>query len=164
MTLYEIDKAILDLLENGFNGTVDEETGEIIDDGKSLEELQMERTEKIESIALYIKSLDSLAEDIKKEEDALKERRQKREAKAERLREYLAASMTEDKFESARVAISFRKSKAVIVDEEKLDKAYFKETVTVKTAPDKTAIKKAIEAGETVTGAYIENRKKVQIV
>lgn len=164
MTLYEIDKAILDLLENGFNGTLDEETGEIIDDGKSLEELQMERTEKIEAIALYIKSLDSLAEEIKKEEDALKERRQKREAKAERLREYLAASMTEDKFESARVAISFRKSKAVIVDEEKLDKAYFKETVTVKTAPDKTAIKKAIEAGETVTGAYIENRKKVQIV
>ena len=168
MTLYEIDKQIRDILEKGFNGTIDEETGEIIvDEGAaSLDELQFERPEKIEAVALYIKSLDSLVEDIEAEERALKQRRKQREAKAERLREYLTASMTsagENEFESGRVAISFRKSKAVIVDEEKLELEFFKVTTKVTTEPDKKAIKKAIEAGQTVTGAYIEERKKVQI-
>ena len=168
MTLYEIDERIRKVLEQGFNGTVDEETGEVIEDigAAELEELQMTRSEKLEAIALYIKSLDSLASDIKAEEAALKKRREKREAKAERLREYITSSMLaagENDFESGKVQIKVKKSEAVIVDEEKLDKTYMKETVKVTTAPDKIAIRNAIKAGETVTGAYIEERKKVQI-
>lgn len=168
MTLYEIDERIRKVLEQGFNGTVDEETGEVIEDigAAELEKLQMTRAEKLEATALYIKSLDSLVADIKAEEEALKKRREEREAKAERLREYITASMLaagETDFESGKVQLKVKKSEAVIVDEEKLDKTYMKETVKITTAPDKIAIKKAIKAGNTVTGAYIEERKKVQI-
>lgn len=168
MTLYEIDNAIQALLDEGFNYTVDEETGEVIFDDRSaeLEQLQIDRAEKLEAVALYIKNLEALAEDIKAEEKALKERREAREKKADNLRKYLGSSLmaaNEEGFETAKVRVSFHKSSAVIVDEEKLDKAFIKETIKTTYAPDKTAIKKAINAGQTVTGAYIEKRKAVQI-
>ena len=168
MTLYEIDKAIEALLDEGFDYTVDEETGEVIFDDRSaeLEQLQISRAEKLEAVALYIKNLDALAEDIKAEEKALKERREAREKKAENLRKYLGNSLTaanEAGFETAKVSVSFHKSQAVIVDEKKLDKAFIKETVKTTYAPDKIAIKKAIKAGQEVTGAYIEERKAVKI-
>ena len=52
MTLYEIQDNIRQAIEQGFN----EETGEIFD-ASDLEALQIQRDEKIESIALYIKDL-----------------------------------------------------------------------------------------------------------
>ena len=48
MTLYEIDDAILNC--------IDEETGEIID-AEQLDKLYMEKEEKLENIALWIKDL-----------------------------------------------------------------------------------------------------------
>ena len=168
MTLYEIDSAILALLEEGFNYTVDEETGEVFFDDRTaaLEQLQIDRAEKMEAVALYIKSLDALAADIKAEEDSLKERRKAREKKAESLRKYLGNSLTaagEAGFETAKVRVSFQKSSAVIVDEALLDKAFIKEKVTTEYSPDKAAIRKAIKEGQTVAGAYIEERKAVKI-
>ena len=168
MKLYEIESGIIELLENGFNlACVDAETGEI-DEAKAaeyLEALQLERGEKIENIALYIKSLDCEAAAIKAEEKNLQARRQAKERKAERLKEYLKSSLlafNEKKFETARVALSFRSSKTVIVsDMEKLDKAYVKEKVEY--SADKTAIKKAIESGATVDGAYIEEKQNLNI-
>lgn len=167
-SLYELNSGIIELLENGFNlACVDLETGEI-DEKKAaeyLEALQIERSEKVENIALYIKNLESDSEKIKAEEKSLKARREAKERKAERLREYLKSSMLalkEPKFETARVALSFRSSKSVVIDDiEKLDKKYITEKVSY--APDKTAIKKAIDSGETVTGARIEENKNLQI-
>ena len=52
MTLWEINDNIRKAIEQGF----DEETGEIFD-ASDLEALQIQRDEKIESIALYIKDL-----------------------------------------------------------------------------------------------------------
>ena len=168
MTLYEIDDGIRRILENGFNGTVAEETGEIIEEGpQDLEQLQMERKQKLEAIALYIKNLEAITTAIKAEKEALTERIKDKEAKIERLKEYMTYSMTaagEDGLETGKVAVSFRKSKAVIIDDEdKIDSAFIKETVKVTKSPDKTAIKKAIDAGQSVYGAHIEERKKVNI-
>lgn len=167
-SLYELNSSIIELLENGFNlACVDEETGEI-DEAKAaeyLEALQIDRTAKIENIAVYIKSLDSEAAAIKAEEKRLKERREAKERKAERMRDYLKSSMllfNENRFETARVALSFRSSKTVVVsDIDKLAKEYIKEKVEY--AADKTAIKKAIESGEIIDGAYIEEKQNLQI-
>lgn len=168
LSLYKIDKAIQDLLDEGFNCTIDEETGELIYDDRSaeLEQLQMDRAAKLEAVALYIKNLVALAKDIKAEEDALEERRKGHEKKAERLRGYLLNSLVaanEDGFETAKVQVSFQKSSAVIVDEALLDKAFLKEKVKYEYSPDKKAIRAAIKAGQTVAGAYIEDRKAVKI-
>ncbi len=168
MNLYEIESSIYELLENGFNAAcVDPETGEI-DVGKAaayLEALQLERGVKIENIAIYIKTLDAEAAAILEEEKRLEARRKAKEKKAERLKEYLKASMLafgDKKFETPRVALSFRTSKQVIVtDIEKLDKAFVKEKIEY--AADKTAIKKAIDGGATVEGAYVEEKQNLNI-
>jgi hypothetical protein len=165
MTLYEIDKNICDLIENGF--VVDEETGEILYGADELEQLQEERSAKLEAVALYIKNLEAMAASIKEEENALASRRKAKEARAEKLKSYLTNSIIgngDKEFESSKVAVSFRKSTAVIVDEEKLDKDYFVEKVTVKNEPDKKRIKADITAGKAVAGAYIEERQNIKIV
>lgn len=168
MNLYEIESSIYELLENGFNAAcVDPETGEIdaLKAAAYLEALQLERGVKIENIAVFIKTLEAESAAIREEEKRLKARREAKEKKAERLKEYLKASMLafgDKKFETARVALSFRTSKQVIVpDIEKLDKAFVKEKIEY--AADKTAIKKAIDGGATVEGAYIEEKQNLNI-
>ncbi len=167
-SLYELNKEINELLENGFNlACVDVETGEIDMEkaAEYLETLQLERSEKVESIALFIKNLKSDAEKIKDEEKSLKARREAKERKADWLSEYLKSSMLQSgdkKFETARVVLSFRSSKQVVVDDlEKLDKAYITEKITY--AADKNAIKEAIANGVEVVGARIEEKQNLQI-
>ena len=168
MTLYDINSKIIEIIERGF--IVDEETGEVIDTAEEvnakLEELEFDRTSKIENIALYIKNLEAQAISIKNEENVLAERRKAKEKRIEHLKSYLTSSMVaagEDGIETSKVCISFRKSEPVIVDEEKLDKAFIKETVKVERKPDKVAIKKAIKSGVVVEGAYIEVKQNIQI-
>lgn len=167
-SLYKIDKDIFELLDNGFNmACIDPETGEI-DSSKVtayLEALQVERGIKVENVAVFIKNLESEAEIIKAEEKNLKARREAKERKAERLREYLKQSMllyNEPTFETAKVSLSFKTSKAVVVDDmDILDKQYIREKVEL--SPDKTLIKKAIDLGLEVKGAHIEEKKNLQI-
>lgn len=168
MKLYEINNEIMEMLENGFTlNCVDLETGEINPEkaAQYLEALQLERSEKVENIALFIKNLESDAAQIKEEEKNLKARREAKEKKAERLREYLKSSLLavgDKKFETAKVALSFRSSKAVVIDNmETLDKAYITEKITY--SADKTAIKKAIESGAEVAGARIEENYNLQL-
>lgn len=152
MNLYEIDSAI--------TACVDEETGEIIDLEK-LSELLMERDMKIEKVALWIKNLDANATAIKAERDALDKRMKSAENKAKSLREWLKNALECKPFETAKVRISFRKSESAEVDESVLDKKWCREKVTY--TPDKTAIKNAIKAGQSVAGAKIVVNHNIQI-
>ena len=147
MKLYEIDQAIMDL--------VDSETGEIIDI-EAFDSLQMEREEKIEGIALYIKDLKAEAEALKAEKLAFAERQKVAENKVESLKNYLAYALKGQAFKSTKAVVSFRKTQQVDVpDIYALDENFlrYKEPEA-----DKTAIKEAIKAGQTVKGAtLIEN-------
>ena len=147
MKLYEIDQAIMDL--------VDSETGEIIDI-EAFDSLQMEREEKIEGIALYIKDLKAEAEALKAEKMAFAERQKVAENKVESLKNYLAYALKGQAFKSTKAVVSFRKTQQVDVpDIYALDENFlrYKEPEA-----DKTAIKEAIKAGQTVKGAtLIEN-------
>jgi hypothetical protein len=167
MRLYDIENGIIEILERGFNDACVNEDGEIDFDlaQQFLEALEGEREEKLESIALYIKELRNESFAIAQEEVKLKNRRQAKEKKAERLEEYLKSSLLgfgSKKFETPRVVLSFRTSKAVVVtDESKLDKKYMKAKVVV--TVDKTAIKDALDKGEVVEGAAIEEKQNLQI-
>ena len=147
MKLYELDQAIMDLVDN--------ETGEIIDIEK-FDSLQMERDEKIESIALYIKDLKAEAEALKAEKLAFAERQKVAENKAESLKAYLSYALKGQAFKTVKASVSFRKSQQVDVpDIYELDENFlrYKEPEA-----DKTAIKEAIKAGQAVKGAtLIEN-------
>ena len=166
-TLYELDSKIAELLETGFEmSCIDAETGEIDETQLAvyLEQLQLDRKTKIDNIAVYVKNLEAEAVAIKAEEKRLKERREAKERKAERLKNYIKTSMMlqgETKFESARVSMALRNSKAVVVDESKLESVYFINKLVQ--SVDKKAIKAALEAGILVEGAMLEERKNLQI-
>lgn len=162
MRLYELDSTIAQVIERGF--TFDEETGEVLFDESDLDALEAERAEKLEACACYTKSVEAEAAAIKAEIDALKERLDAKNRKAERMRDYMARSMLasgETKFETARCALSFRKSEAVELTGDALP-AEFVKVKTTETV-DKTAIKKAIKAGKTVAGAVLVERKNLQV-
>ena len=166
-TLYELDAKIAKLLDTGFEmSCIDAETGEIDETQLAvyLEQLQLDRKTKIDNIAVYVKNLEAEADAIKAEEKKLKERREAKEKKAERLKNYIKTSMMlqgETKFESARVSMALRNSKAVVVDESKLESVYFINKLVQ--SVDKKAIKAALEAGILVEGAMLEERKNLQI-
>ena len=151
-SLYQIEEAIMDC--------VDTETGEIIDIER-LDKLQMDRDAKIENIALFIKNLLSDAAGIKAEKDNLAQRQKAAENKANNLKKYLSGYLAGQKFSTSRVAISFRKSESVNVQElAALPKEYLKYKDP---EPDKTAIKAALKAGKEVPGAEIVQSKNIQI-
>lgn len=165
MTLFDIDNSIRNLIETMFTA-VDEETGELLDfDPEQLETLKEQRESKLEAIACFIKETDAEAAALKSEMDKLAKRKKVAENKATRLRRILAESLianNEDKFKTAKCAVSFRTSKQVIIDD--LD-GLNDEFVNVETTrkPDKKLIKEAIEKGADVPAAHIETVKNIQI-
>ncbi len=152
MTLYEIDQKLLDC--------IDLETGEILNEER-LNELQMERSEKLEKVALWIKELNAEADALKAEKQAFADRQKAAENKAESLKKWLANALAGEKFKTTKVMVSFRKTKSVeVADIFALDENYVKYS---EPTADKAAIKKAIEAGEIVKGAQLVEGTSISI-
>lgn len=151
--LYEIDQAILECL--------DAETGEIIDPER-LDNLFMERNQKIENVALWIKNLESDAMAFKAEKDAFAYREKAATKKAENLKAWLAQVLEGEKFSTSKCAISFRKSEQVeIFNEDMIPRELMLETVTLK--PDKKAIKSFFKEGLAVSGCRLVENLNTQI-
>ena len=150
MTIYEIDQAIMNC--------VDLETGEIIDT-EQLDKLQMEREEKLENVACWIKDLKAEAEAIKAEKQILANRQKVAENKAESLKKYLAYALDGKKFSTAKCAVSFRTTESVEVTTEGLKNLMRDgkdDLLTYKTPePNQTAIKQAIKDGLNVAGVQL---------
>jgi len=160
MTLYEIDGRISDLIENG----TDPETGELTVDIEALNALQMEREQKLENIALYLKNITAEAAAIKAESDALTERRRVLERKADKMRELLTTGLAGEKFTTPRVSVTFRKSKALELDEEKFlswAAEYPQFTRRKDPEPDKVTIKEGLKQGMTIPGAEIVEKMNI---
>jgi len=157
VTLYEIQEQIKNAIELGF----DPETGEILD-ASALEQLQMDRDEKIENICLYIKDLAAEATAIKAEESALADRRKASERKGESLKRYLQAMLDGQKWKSSKAVVSYRKTQSVIVDN--LDEIP-NDFMRIKTTsePDKVAIKEALKAGTEVAGCHLEEGQSMSV-
>lgn len=151
-TLYEIDQGILNCL--------DMETGEVIDPDK-LSELQMERDTKIENVALWIKNLNADIAAYKAEKDSFAEKEKQTKTKLEGLKNWLTFVLNGNKFNTAKVSVSYRKSEAVEVDEEAVPKKWMVKKVTF--APDKTAIKNAIKQGQNIKGCTLVEKSNIQI-
>ena len=165
-SLYEIDREIQEALESALYYGVDEETGEVIEGNFALlESLAQQREEKLDSIGCYIKALEAEVAAMDIEKKALTERIAQKKNRVEKLKLYVTDSMLlngEKKFESARVAFSFRKgSKVEIVNESLLPEAFVK--VKTEISPDKVAIKKAINTGEDVAGAILTETMSLQM-
>lgn len=151
-TLYEIDQGILNCF--------DLETGEILNVDK-LSKLQMERDTKIENVALWIKNLNADIAAYKAEKDSFAEKEKQAKTKVEGLKTWLGFALNGNKFNTTKVAVSFRKSEVVEVDEEQCPKEWMNEKVTF--SPDKIAIKNAIKQGREIEGCTLIEKNNIQI-
>lgn len=160
MLLYEIDARIASL--------VDPETGELLD-YEAFSRLRMEREEKLESMALWVKELSAQAGAIKKETDALIRRRRQAEAKSARLKEYLDRALDGRRFQTPRCAVTFRRSSAVEITDRAgltrwLETSGHDDCLRYKPPEvDKAALGELLRAAGHVPGAAIVERRSVGV-
>lgn len=159
MTLYEIDNAIMAL--------IDADTGEI-SDFDALEALNMERETKIENVALAVKNLTAEAAAIGEEVKRLQERKKAAENKAARFKEFMQYALAGEKFKTPRVSVSYRNTKAVEVDNETfvkwaMDSLRDDLLTFADPEPNKRELKTFLEEGNACEGAELVNRVSVII-
>ena len=167
MKLYELTGELKNLFDDIESGVIPEEA--IAD---TLAMVEGDFLDKVDDVACAYKNYLAEAEAIKAEAKRLSERAKRKEACAEKLKDYLSYNLMavgKDKYESAKNAISFRKSEALKIDDEegfiawckKRKKAFltFKEEVKV----DKKAITEAIKGGFSHDGVSIESKMNIQI-
>lgn len=159
--LYELDAIIESLLDQE-----DPETGELLCDMEQLEAVLMERDTKIENIALYIKNKTAEAEAIKTEKMNLEKRQKAAANKAERAKGFLEEYLKGQKFSTPKVAVSYRKSKAVEINETAFWPWAVDHTEYVRRKdpePDKAAISAALKNGQEIPGAELVEKLSMSI-
>ena len=164
MNLYELAKSWNDLLS-----MMDEIPEDALRD--TLEGIEGEFDEKADNIACVIKQLTAESEAIQEEIKSLESRRKAKNQKAEFLRMYLKQQMTsigKTKVESARNYIRISKSSPkLVLGQAFMDWAKESRRVDLLThpepAPDKTAIKKAIQDGAIIPFATLEDGMSLTI-
>ena len=165
MTIYEIDSRLEALYENA----VDTDTGEINPDVyEEIDSLNMERAYKVENFGLWhkntvsdITALDNEIGNLIKRRDALKK-------KAEWQKQYLLFALHGEKFETPKVAISYRRSETVEFDNVEMfcesnadDDMIVTTTVTRK--PNRVALKRYLKQGWNILGCHLEEHQNIQI-
>lgn len=154
--LYEI----IEDIEN----CIDEETGEI--DEESLDALNIEYADKVESVSLAIKNLAVQVDGMDAEKKRLEQRIKVAKNQSDRLKQWLHHAIKElqgwEKFETPKVKVSFRRSESVEIPYEDMVPDSFCEFET-KRKPNKAAIKAAIKSGEVVPGASLVEKENTQI-
>lgn len=165
--LYEINKSIEDLL----NAVTDPETGEIVDPD-ALDDLLMEREQKIENVALYAKDVNAEWVAITHEIMILQKRADRLKKTEDGLKAYLTNALEGQKFSTPKCMISFRKSESAEPDDEFIEWASdinncalhflrIKETKSV--TADKEAIKKYIKSGGTLEHCRLVTKSNISI-
>lgn len=161
--LYEINADIERAIMEGTNF----ETGEF-EAPEILEMLCMERDQKFENVALFVKDSRAEAEAIKNEMATLKARMDKLNRNADGAERWLAENLAGQKFSTSKVECVFRRSEAVECDEAFCQYAYDigmydfitrKETVT----PNKTKIKAFLKNGGTLEHCQIVEKNNMTV-
>ncbi|MGN0648469.1 MAG: siphovirus Gp157 family protein [Oscillospiraceae bacterium] len=139
----------------------------------TLEGVEGEFEMKAENVAQYIKTLKAEAEDIRAEEQSLAARRRAKEKCAKSLTDYLLMCMNRihrEKIETAKCKLSIRKNAESVqcADEDGLARQLAAigrtDLIRVKLPElDKTALKKALQAGETINGASLGRTESLMI-
>lgn len=153
LTLYQIPALMRQALDNL---EIDEETGEILNtDG--LHNLELSAKDKIANTARYIRECTVLL-------DAMKTAKQNIDARMKTLQkriDYLALESVKglialgvDKIEEPDIRIGTRKSVSTVIEDEKAIPSKFV-TIVQTEKINRIEIKRAIQAGEDVPGAYL---------
>lgn len=159
--LYEIDAAILEC--------VDMETGEIFDPEK-LDALQMERNQKLEGVALWVKDLKAEAAAVKEEADKLNARKKAIDNKVDSLKQWLLYALGGEKLKTPRCNVYQTNSQKLNVPDEPglisfLQTLNEPEKFLRFKEPElkKDDIKKALKDGYEIPGASLEETESIVI-
>ena len=133
----------------------------------TLESIEGDLQSKAQGVASVIRSLYASADACKAWAKQANDRSKAIIARGDALRDYLASNMQAcgiTKIDGPGIALSFRTSHAVMIDEpEMIPAEYMRHAPPPAPEPDKEAIKAAIKLGEFVLGAHIETRMILQI-
>jgi len=133
----------------------------------TLESLSGELEVKAQSVAHMVRAFEADAAACKEWAKTATERAKAIEHRAESLRDYLRRCMEAcgiEKIDGPGIALSFRKSSAVVINEPGLLPYEFTRQPPLPPAePDKKAIAEALKAGKEVPGAHLEHRRNLQI-
>lgn len=167
MKLYEITSEMR-VLDELFLSCIDEETGEVKDDGviDILEqELKLQLQTKGAGIIKSFKNSEVMLNGVDEEIKRLQALKKSISNQINSRKEYIVRNMEMmgiTKIETELGNLSLRKSKSVnIYDESLIDKKFIE--IETKEKISKTEIKKAIEAGENVQGANIVEKNSLNI-
>lgn len=151
-TLFEINADI--------GSCIDFETGEILEPEK-LEQLKMDKHEKLRNIAFVALNAKSDAEAYKEQERRFKAKRTAAEKTLAWAKETLARELGGQKMKEAEFSVSFRKSETVEVADEAAVPDEFR--IPQPDKIDKAALKAALKNGAVIAGAQIVERQNIQI-
>ena len=154
MNLYEINSEIL--------SCIDAETGEVLDEAK-LHELLIAREDKLEGLACWVKNLESDAVALKAEKKSFEERIARTEKLIASIKETLARELAGQKFSTAKVAVSFRRSEKVDVAESAITSLPPEFLTMAEPKPNKTEIKRFLKSGGTIDGCTLTEHQNIQI-
>ena len=159
--LYEIDQAILEC--------VDLETGEILDSDR-LTALQMEREQKLEGVALWVKDLKAEAAAVKEEADKLNARKKALDNKIDGLKNWLLFALGGEKLKTPRCNVYQTHSQKVVIDDEKalidmfMSSPSGEKFLRMKDPEiDKNALKDSMKQGYEYEFAHLEETESVVI-
>lgn len=162
MRLYEINSEIENLILNA----TDPETGEISESAlEELINLNMEKEQKMENLLLYIKDLKTFKNNLKEEKANITDRMAKVDNKITNLENFAQHMLNGEKFNTTKVAVSYRKSKSVELKDNFLDWAIdnCKSLVRTKYEADKTKITELLKQGEEVPYAELVEKTSMTI-
>jgi hypothetical protein len=132
----------------------------------TLEALAGELEDKAVNVAKFLRNMEAMAEAIKAAEADMAKRRKALESRAQWLKDYLKGNMEHtgiSKIECPYFKLSIQNNPAAvhIFDEGALPEQFKEQVIDWKI--DKTAIKKAILAGQSVAGASLVNGTRLVI-
>ena len=151
MKLYELSEQIRELFSN-------EEI-----DVDLLNELEMEFNDKVENICGLIREIEADSSAYKSEIDRLADKKRAADNSVERLKDYIRSNMEatgETKINGRLFNVTLGKPSQVVAIVGQVPEKYH----VIKVTEDKTAISKALKAGETVEGAQLVDGKSKLII
>ena len=155
--LWEIDASILNC--------IDMETGEILDE-EALDQLQMEREQKLQNLCKWVRNLQSDAEAYKAQKQIFADKQKAAENKAisimKYVQNYLDGQKWEAKDKSIKVTYRTTKNKVCIDDINEIPQEFFR-TQHSESNLNKTMLKDFILLNKEVPGAHLETSVSMNI-
>lgn len=158
-TIFEIGAEYQNLID-----LISQNNGEMSDDlHEAYINTREELNNKAKAYIYVIRNKENLISNIDSEIERLRNLKKQTEGEIDRIKNYLSLAVDQfGNFETGLHKISNRISKSVeVTDFNQLPKEYLKEKIEIN--PDKTAIKKALEQGEIISGALLVTKSNLQI-